>query len=112
MLHERQIALCERHGVASMIPAEDQKLGWSSTAASMRPIHGLRHPPAGDTCGWYIWGGDHLGDADDFFQPLHVAHLAQICPEAETFLGLPPGWRFLWAPDQVDVWFDPSLLDV
>ena len=25
-------------------------------------------------------------------------------------LALPPGWRFLLAPDYEDVWYDPSLL--
>lgn len=112
MLHDRQIALCQRYGVQPSIPAANEKLGWSSTATSTLPLNGLRHPPTSDTCGWYIWGGGSLSDDDDFFQPLHVAHLARLCPEAELFLGLPPGWRFLLAPGHLDVWFDPSLLAV
>ena len=46
----------------------------------------------------------------DFFVPLHVEHLAEWCPGVTKFLALPPGWRFLTAPDHEDVWFDVSLL--
>jgi hypothetical protein len=28
------------------------------------------------------------------------------------YLALPPGWRFLIAPDYEDVWFDESLLHI
>ncbi|WP_422652960.1 immunity protein Imm33 domain-containing protein [Archangium sp.] len=40
-----------------------------------------------------------------------VAHLADWCPLALKFLGLPPGWRFLVAEGHEDVWEDPTLLD-
>ena len=76
------------------------------------PLNGLRHPPQGDTTGWYIWAGEELSTAPDFFEPLHVLHLAEWCPAALRFLGLPPGWRFLTAGDYEDVWEDPTLLDV
>jgi hypothetical protein len=75
------------------------------------PIHGLRHPPQGDTTGWYIWAGE-LAHTADFFEPVHVAHLPSIAPEVLPYLGLGPGWRFLIAPEQEDVWEDPSLLSV
>lgn len=32
-------------------------------------IHGLRHGPVRDTCGWYIWAAELSAD-DDFFKPL------------------------------------------
>ncbi|WP_438616960.1 immunity protein Imm33 domain-containing protein [Myxococcus xanthus] len=52
------------------------------------------------------------GTADkDFFAPMHIAHLEQHCPGVLKFLGFPPGWRFLFAGDYLDVWFDPSLVD-
>jgi hypothetical protein len=76
------------------------------------PRNGLRHPPEGDTTGWYIWAGDTLSDDADFFEPLHVRHLVERCPELLKFLGLPPGWRFLVASAHEDVWEDESLLDV
>jgi hypothetical protein len=76
------------------------------------PVNGLRHPPAGDTTGWYIWAGETPSSDDDFFVPVHVSHLEQWCPEAIPFLGLPPGWRFIAAPGHEDVWFDPDLLNV
>lgn len=45
-----------------------------------------------------------------FFQPLHRAHISELCPQVVPYLGLPPGWRFLIADGYEDVWFDPSLL--
>jgi hypothetical protein len=78
----------------------------------LQPINGLRHPPEGDTTGWYIWAGEDFSDDPDFFVPLHVKHLNEWCPEIVKYLGLPPGWRFLIANDYEDVWEDPSLLDI
>jgi hypothetical protein len=75
------------------------------------PINGLRHEPAGDTTGWYIWAGDRLSEDPDFFEPLHVEHLDTWCPEVLPYLALPPGWRFLIAPGHEDVWEDPSLME-
>lgn len=74
------------------------------------PVHGLRHPPQGDTSGWYLWTGD-LGDRDDFFVPLHPSHLADLIPDVLRELSAPPGTRFLLAPGYRDVWFDPALLN-
>ena len=75
------------------------------------PLHGLRHPPEADTSGWYLWTGELLQD-DDFFLPWHVAHVLDRCPELAPLLELPPGSRFMYAPDYFDVWQDDSLLDV
>ena len=76
------------------------------------PIHGLRHPPTGDTSGWYIWAGGEPSDDADFFLPLHAEHLAEWCPEVIRFLSLPAGWRFLVADTYEDVWQDASLLNI
>lgn len=77
----------------------------------MRPVHGLRHPPEGDTCGWYVWAGD-LTDDPAFFVPMHVEHLVEAVPEIAPYLPRPPGWRLLLADGYEDVWEDPALLDV
>jgi hypothetical protein len=71
----------------------------------------LRHPPEGDTSGWYIWRGE-LSRAEDFFLPRHAVHLSDELPEVVPFLALPPGSRFLLASGREDVWFDSSLLDI
>jgi hypothetical protein len=76
------------------------------------PLNGLRHPATAGTSGWYLWAGQELSDTPDFFEPLHAEHLAEICPDVLPFLSLPPGWRFLLAGAQVDVWFEESLLVV
>ena len=67
------------------------------------PINGLRHPPEGDTTGWYLWGGEEFPSDDDSFSPVHTHHLIQLRPEVLKFLGLPPGFRFLIAGDYMDV---------
>lgn len=74
------------------------------------PVNGLRHPPAAHTCGWYIWAGEELSAAPDFFQPRHLEHLGPVATWLRPYLDLAPGWRFLIAPDYEDVWFDEALL--
>ncbi|WP_290799464.1 immunity protein Imm33 domain-containing protein [Flavihumibacter sp. UBA7668] len=77
------------------------------------PINGLRHPPEGDTTGWYIWAVESFSNDPSFFVPLHVEHLKSWYPQLLKFLGLPPGYRFLIGEDNYeDVWYDPSLLEV
>lgn len=92
-------------------PRPKSKVGVSQSAlAGELPLHGLRHRPAGDTNGWYLWAGE-FSDAEDFFAPLHVEHLVERLPVVVPYLGLPPGWRFLLAPGYEDIWSDPSLLE-
>jgi hypothetical protein len=90
----------------------DTKLGFALDTIGKTPVNGLRHPTEGETNGWYIWCGEQLSEAANFFSPLHTAHVNERCPEVLRFLGLPPGYRFLLAGDYSDVWFDPTLLDV
>ncbi|MEZ4297506.1 MAG: hypothetical protein R3B70_21270 [Polyangiaceae bacterium] len=109
----RQREVCQRYGVDFVAAPAQLKVGVSrSVRDGTLPIHGLRHPPVGDTTGWYIWAGGEPSDAADFFVPLHVEHLGEWCPSALPFLGLPPGFRFLVADEHEDVWEDHSLLDV
>src|SRR3954452_15356630 len=109
-----QRALCARFRVVPQPPPPDSRLGAAPNLkdATLWPVNGLRHPPVGETNGWYLWAGDALSDVADFFEPLHLAHLGAWRPEVESYLALPPGWRFLIAPRQEDVWYDASLLDV
>lgn len=103
--------IAAKYGSELMVPSPAEKVG---AAANVRdgiwPVNGLRHPPAGTTCGWYLWAGEEFSEDPDFFVPLHVTHLPDWCPAAMPYLGLAPGWRFLIAPGYEDVWFDPSLL--
>lgn len=90
-----------------MAARSELKVGLALSSVG-QPINGLRHPPEGDTTGWYLWRGE-LSRADDFFSPLHVRHLETRLPKVLPYLALPPGWRF--APGSEDVWYDESLLD-
>jgi hypothetical protein len=105
-----QREICREHNSAFSPADGGLKCGFAMSTESMRPINGLRHPPEGDTTGWYIWCGDAFSHANDFFAPMHTAHIYEERPEIAKFLGLAPGHRFRLADDYVDVWFDPELL--
>ena len=112
-LIQTQKALCDQHGAAFLATPPYLKVGIArNVKMGLKPLNGLRHPPDGDTCGWYIWAGETLSNDPDFFVPLHVEHLIEWCPEALKYLGLPPGWRFLTNGVYEDVWEDKSLLNV
>jgi hypothetical protein len=111
-LEDQQLAMCNRYAVPCMPAEPESKVGFALRTQGQLPLNGLRHPPQGDTNGWYLWYGEELSDDPTFFAPLHTKHLQVCCPEALKFLGLPPGYRFLVAGDYVDVWFDESLLNV
>ncbi len=111
--HRDQEAVCDRFQVEWEEAPPSLKVGVALNVRSgLVPLNGLRHPPQVDTTGWFLWAGEELSEDPDFFVPVHVQHLGEWCPAAIPYLGLPPGWRFLVAPDHEDVWFDKSLLDV
>jgi hypothetical protein len=112
-LRKRQEEICRKYDLP-WTPAPDHlKVGVADNVRSgLRPFNGLRHPPEGDTTGWYIWAGAEPSQDPDFFKSLHVRHLTEWCPDVLPYLGLPPGSRFLIAPNHEDVWEDESLLNV
>ena len=108
-----QKKLCKKYKAPYYPSPSNLKVGIAlNVRDEIVPINGLRHPPEGDTSGWYIWAGEEISDAPDFFKSLHVEHLSEWCPEVLKYLGLPPGWRFLIADNYEDVWYDASLLDI
>ncbi len=110
-IEELQQEICRKFNSDFIPISSNLKVGISLNIRNgALPINGLRHSPEGDTTGWYIWGGEELSDDPDFFNPLHIEHLDEWCPQIKKYLGLAPGWRFLIAGDYEDVWFDESLL--
>ncbi len=109
---KKQIEVCKRYNASYLESPLNLKVGISQNVKTgIWPINGLRHPPEGDTTGWYIWRGEEFSDDPNFFVPLHVEHLVNWRPEIIKFLGLAPGWRFLMGEDNYeDVWNDPTLL--
>ena len=109
---EQQLAICCKYGVTLFPAPSHLKAGVANNVREgVVPVNGLRLAPEEGTTGWFIWAGKEMSEADDFFLPLHVAHIQDWCPQVVKFLGLPPGWRFLVAGDYEDVWVDPSLLE-
>ncbi|PAF30888.1 hypothetical protein CHI14_15685 [Paenibacillus sp. 7516] len=103
--------MCSKYHAEYMPSELHHKIGIATNVLEkIEPIHGLRLEPVGDTTGWYSWAGEY-SDADDFFVPLHTAHVDEWDPKIKKYLGLGPGWRFLIAEDVEDVWFDEQLLD-
>ena len=108
-----QRALCERLGLPWVAAPAHAKVGIAhNVRLGIQPLHDLRHPPQGDTTGWYIWAGEEPSADPSFFEAMHVVHLGEYCPLALRFLGLPPGWRFLTDGEYEDIWEDPTLLGV
>jgi hypothetical protein len=112
----QQAEICRRLGQTLVSPGPNTTTGVSHNIIGGQyakdqtyPLTGLRHRVDGDTTGWYIWAGE-MSSASDFYVPVHTSHLETYCPEAMPFLGLPPGWWFLIAPEQADTWYDASLL--
>lgn len=107
-----QKEVCRKYNAEFLETPVNLKIGISlNVKENNYPIHGLRHPPEGDTTGWYIWVGEY-SEESDFFQPLHVEHIKEWNPLIEKYLGLAPGWRFLITPEYEDVWYDKDLLDI
>lgn len=104
-----QVAICLRFGSPVEVPLPFHKVGIALQTLGDCPLTALRHPPQSDTCGWYIWAGE-FSDAPEFFQPLHVSHLQEYCPEIVPYLGLVPGWGVVIAPGYEDAWFDEEFL--
>jgi hypothetical protein len=111
-IQEVQRAFCLKQGAQYVATPGDAKTGFALSTKGQVPINGLRHPPKGETSGWYIWCGQEFSEAGDFFDPLHTRHLYEEHPDLVKLLGLPPGYRFLLAGDYLDVWYDASLLNI
>src|SRR5579863_10655561 len=110
---QSQLIICNRYGVIPVPAPSDLKVGIArNVRTGLFPLNGLRHAPKGDTTGWYFWAGENMSGDPSFFEPLHVEHLSEWCPELLPYLQLPPGWRFLLAPGIEDVWQDVTLLEV
>jgi hypothetical protein len=105
---QAQAEICKRFGSPVSVPSSDLKVGIALHTLDEKPLNALRHSPEAGTSGWYIWGGEHLSKAANFFEPLHVAHLSRHCPQLLPYLGLA---RVLLAPGHEDVWYDSSLLE-
>ena len=110
-IEKLQKETCLRVGSTFVVSEPDLKVGIALESIKNEPLNALRHNPEGDTCGWYIWGGEKMSQDPDFFQPLHVSHINEYCPNIEKYLGMAPGWRVLIADEHEDIWFDEELLN-
>lgn len=103
---------CAKVQAEFVASSSSERLGIALDTLGKLPVNGMRINPESGTCGWYIWCGESCSKDADFFKPLHVAHLRDYLPEAEKFLGLSPGYRFLVAGEYEDVWYDQALINI
>jgi hypothetical protein len=111
-IESMQQSACRERNVDFIASPPDSKVGFAKATEGKLPINGLRHPPAADANGWYIWCGEEFSEDKEFFASLHTRHLYEYYPQIVRLLGLPPGFRFLSAGEYLDVWFDSSLLNI
>jgi hypothetical protein len=104
-----QRAICQRFSAEVVAPSPAENLGIALSTLDRLPLNAVRHLAVRGSCGWYIWGGEYSTNRE-FFQPLHVSHLAERCPQIQPYLALAPGWSVVLAPAYEDVWFDQRLL--
>ena len=56
---KEQKMLCEKYNAPFLASPCFLKVGIALNVKDGNfPINGLRHPPEGDTSGWYIWAGE------------------------------------------------------
>lgn len=108
----RQQVVCQRFKAPYVPCAPELTVGIARNVKNgVRPLNGLRLPQDEANSCWYIWAGDQLSLAPDFFVTLPVSELAQWAPLVIPYLGLPPGWRFVVTEHHEDAWEDTELID-
>ncbi|MDN7428452.1 hypothetical protein CFB89_01935 [Burkholderia sp. AU16741] len=92
-LRAQQEAICARYGLHAAEPEE--RVAVAMSTLGRMPVYGTRIALSeGDNVGWFFHCGEY-SDADDFYQPLHAAHLSTCLPSVLPYLRLPPGARFI-----------------
>ncbi|WP_420477880.1 immunity protein Imm33 domain-containing protein [Brevundimonas sp. FT23028] len=109
MIKSQNQEICRTYGSGFSPVSERDIIGYSSIKSGLWPLNGLRHQPSKGYSGWYIWWGENLPGESDFFKPIHLNHVEFIGVNFRQYLSLEPGWRWLLAPDYVDVWFDANV---
>ncbi|MCS3431964.1 hypothetical protein [Klebsiella sp. BIGb0407] len=88
-----QKAVCAKYNLPLSPPEEMVAIALDSLHKS--PIYGTRiELPENGTISWFIHCGEHSA-ANDFYQPLHLHHLAETLPEVIKYLFLPAGAKFI-----------------
>lgn len=107
-----QKEMCIKHGAIPCPTHDNDLMNIAKETIGQLPINGLRRSAGDGHCGWSIWCGAELPtDDDSFFSVLPAGNIQRSLAEAERFLALPPGYRFLIAGAYTKVWFDADLLD-
>ncbi|WP_249037399.1 immunity protein Imm33 domain-containing protein [Actinoplanes xinjiangensis] len=107
-----QRRVCWRFGVKPLLPGRGTMIGVGlSRSSGLLPLNAVRHPPVGQSNGWYVWRGGPAPQDDDFFSPVHVEHAKSHFPELMPYLALPPGIGVILAPGHEDVWHDEAFLE-
>lgn len=104
-MRERQETVCARYGLRAAEPEDMVAVAMSTLGKA--PVYGTRVTLSeGRNVSWFFHCGEY-SDADDFYQPLHVAHLSTFLPLVLPYLMLPAGARFIIDDTGYeDIWMD------
>src|SRR5262249_10587821 len=105
----KQMERCRTHHVRFVPSRPQSNVYFALQTIRQTPINGIKAPPQRDSSGWYSWCGEEFPASPECCIALQTTHLADCCPEAVEFLGLPPGYRFRAAGEQIEVWLDPKF---
>ncbi|MEB4675230.1 hypothetical protein MXL54_10660 [Enterobacteriaceae bacterium G50] len=107
VLIKEQENICFGYNSPCFYCSDVELVGVAIDSLKNQPIYGVRVARDGDSCGWYLWGGEYSA-SDDFFQPVHFSHLYEIIPKyIMKYLALAPGFKFI-ADDNgyEDIWYE------
>lgn len=105
-LRARQEAICVRYNLPVVEPEDMVAVAMSTLGKA--PVYGTRITLSeGQNVSWFFHCGE-CSDADDFYQPVHAAHLSACLPLVLPYLMLPAGARFIIDDTGYeDIWLDP-----
>ncbi len=94
-IEELQEEVCKKYGADFLSSPNDFKVGIATNVRDeIVPINGFRHPPQGDTTGWYIYSGEELSDDPDFFNHCMLSILTIGALNLRSILGCHRGGGF------------------
>lgn len=108
---DMQREVCKRFGATHYASDENNTVYFAGETQGLLPVHGERVRGGENQSGWYVWCGGNRFDRDDFFQEMSVFEFAGRVPLAYSFLGLPPGFKFLVAGGHQRAWLEEGLLE-
>ena len=92
-----------------VFPTFNQKIVISKGVYEMMAVQAVRYPSPDHMCGWWITTDLYDGKIKSLLV-VHFYHVAFARPDLLRYLALPNGYRFYISDNEIDVWFDETIL--